>query len=100
MTQKSTDHWFKPRRYGHGVTPSTWQGWATIIAFPVICGLVALALFGLAPGGWSFIVFTIFTALAVVGFVAFVRKKTDGEWRWRWGDRPEATFKRESAPKS
>ena len=42
MTQKATDYWFKPRRYGYG---------------------------------------------AVFAFIAFARKKTDGEWRWQWGDR-------------
>ncbi|MEZ0283111.1 hypothetical protein [Methyloceanibacter sp.] len=28
----------------------------------------------------------IFIPLAAYGFMTFVRKKTDGEWRWRWGD--------------
>jgi hypothetical protein len=23
----------------------------------------------------------------VVAFIAFARTKTDGEWRWSWGDR-------------
>jgi hypothetical protein len=81
----STEYWFRPRRYGHGATPSTWQGWAAIAAFVVVCAVVAIALFGLLPGGWSFILFTLFMVLAVIGFIAFVRKKTDGEWRWRWG---------------
>ena len=90
MTRKegSTDYWFKPRRYGHGATPNTWQGWAAITAFPVICGLVAFALFAWLPPIVSVVFFTIFMAAALVAFIAFVRKKTDGEWRWRWGGRP------------
>jgi hypothetical protein len=31
------------------------------------------------------IAFVIFMTAATIGFIAFVRKKTDGEWRWRWG---------------
>jgi hypothetical protein len=22
------EYWFKPKRYGYGATPVTWQGWA------------------------------------------------------------------------
>jgi predicted membrane metal-binding protein len=82
------DYWFKPRRYGHGASPTTWQGWATIIAFPVICAAVALALFAWLPPIASVVLFTIFMAAALFAFIAFVRKKTDGEWRWSWGNRP------------
>ena len=28
----------------------------------------------------------LFIPLVTYGFMTFVRKKTDGEWRWRWGD--------------
>ena len=35
--------WFKPKRYGYGATPITWQGWALVIGF-------AAAVFGLVWG--------------------------------------------------
>lgn len=41
----NTEHnyWFKRRRYGHGWTPVTWQGWAiTIVFLAVILGSTAL----------------------------------------------------------
>jgi hypothetical protein len=81
-----TDYWFKPRRYGHGASPSRWQGWATIFAFVIIFPLVALALIWAMPNLWGIIAVVIFVLAATLGFIAFVRKKTDGEWRWRWGD--------------
>ena len=37
------------------------------------------------PNVWGILAILIFMPLAVFGFIAFVRKKTDGEWRWRWG---------------
>jgi hypothetical protein len=84
MTQ---DYWFKPRRYGYGATPMVWQGWVAIITLPVICGAVAFALFAWFPPVVAFILFAIFLPAAVFAFIAFVRKRTDGEWRWNWGDR-------------
>jgi len=78
-------YWFKPRRYGYGATPSTWQGWATIAAFIVVCVLGALALFAWAPLPWNIIAFLAFMVLAVLVLISIVRGKTDGAWDWRWG---------------
>jgi hypothetical protein len=87
MSEGSTEYWFKPRRYGHGAMPSTWQGWAALIAFVILFPLVALALMWVMPNIWGLLAFVIFVPPAVFGFITFVRKKTDGEWRWSWGDR-------------
>jgi hypothetical protein len=27
-----TQYWFRPKRFGYGATPITWQGWAVTIA--------------------------------------------------------------------
>jgi hypothetical protein len=81
------DYWFKPRRYGAGATPTTWQGWATIAAFPVVCGLAALGLMWAMPNVLGIIALVIFIPLAAYGFLNFIRKKTDGEWRWQWGEK-------------
>jgi predicted membrane metal-binding protein len=86
--EEKTEYWFKPRRYGHGASSTAWQGWATIVAFPVICAAVTLALFALLPPAVAMILFAIFMIAAIFGFIAFVRNKTEGEWRWSWGDRP------------
>jgi hypothetical protein len=83
--------WFRQRRYGYGSSPSTWQGWATIIAFPIILIVVALVIFGEfpVPDGQALgriVGFLVFVAVALYVFLTFVRAKTTGEWRWRWGD--------------
>jgi hypothetical protein len=88
MTQKSIDYWFKPRRYGHGATPTTWQGWAAIIVFLIVVPLVALGLMWAMPNVFGLLAIVIFIPLAAYFFITLVRNKTDGEWRWRWGDRP------------
>lgn len=87
-------NWFKPRRFGYGATPTTWQGWLIIVAFPILLIIVALVLFVVYPapsGGWAVArvaVFLLIDAVAVLGLIAFVRRKTEGAWRWRWGNRP------------
>jgi hypothetical protein len=84
MTQ---EHWFKPRRYGYGATPTTWQGWAAIVGWAIVVPLVALALMWAMPNALGIGVLVIFVPLAVLSLIAFARRKTDGEWRWGWGDR-------------
>ena len=35
-------YWFKPKQYGYGATPVTWQGWAVVVAGVVVIVLAAL----------------------------------------------------------
>jgi hypothetical protein len=85
MTGGRADHWFKPRRYGAGATPVTWQGWATTAAFPLVCAAMVLALFALMPPVAAFILLAILLPAAAYAFIAFARGKTDGQWDSRWG---------------
>jgi hypothetical protein len=80
-----TAYWFRPKRYGYGATPVTWQGWAITIAaaFVVITASIRLsALSAVDPWFWAIVVIdaVVITALWIIS-----RGKTDGEWRWRWG---------------
>lgn len=41
MTDRSEHRpWFGPKRFGWGIRPQTWQGWAIVLAFVVIVTLV------------------------------------------------------------
>jgi hypothetical protein len=80
-----TEYWFKPKRYGYGATPMTWQGWALTIA--TVLAMVAVSLFlrldttGL-PGLAGLLAFDV----VALGFlIVESHRKTDGVWRWRWG---------------
>jgi len=82
-----TAYWFKPKRYGYGATPVTWEGWAaTVAAILIVAGsVVAMNLLierenAFAWGAWAMAV-----AAVTFWFVQFSRRRTDGEWRWRWG---------------
>jgi hypothetical protein len=79
-----TRYWFKPKRYGYGATPATWEGWAFtgLIAAIVAVGASLLLGNGHAPSGtmwWAFLAIVIALTVVVAKF------KTDGAWRWRWG---------------
>ncbi|MDF7775138.1 hypothetical protein P1X14_07760 [Sphingomonas sp. AOB5] len=72
-------YWFRPKRYGWGATPVTWQGWAATFAL-----IASAVLIGSYAQGLGMIRFALLVPL-VLGFLLLCRAKTDGEWRWRWG---------------
>ena len=80
-------NWFKPKRYGFGATPVTWQCCAVTFA-------TLLAMVGVSVGlrlterhYWAIALIFAFDALALAFLFMVCRRKTEGEWRWRWGDR-------------
>jgi len=81
-------YWFKPKRYGFGAAPSSWQGWALTIAYVAIVAALG-AWMGAEEGevatrALPFI--AIVLALTIL-FVGIAWRTTEGGWRWRWGDK-------------
>jgi hypothetical protein len=80
--------WFKPKRYGLGAAPSSWQGWALTLAY--IAAVMTLGIwFGagedqIAERATPFIFITL--TLTII-FVGIAWRTTEGGWRWRWGDK-------------
>lgn len=74
-----SDYWFRPKRFGLGVSPATWQGWvATLIVVTLGIAVAMLARrFGSAFLALLIPVIAIFIALCIA--------KTKGGMRWRWG---------------
>ena len=81
------EYWFKPKRYGYGATPVTWQGWAVTVATVLAMVSASVCLRLTARSLWTLAALLIFDAVAIFVLVIVSRRKTDGEWRWRWGDR-------------
>jgi hypothetical protein len=83
-----SEYWFRPKTYGYGATPITWQGWAVVAASVIL--IVAAALLILpyrAQSPAALIVFLAVEAAVLAGLWVVCRRKTEGEWRWRWGGR-------------
>jgi hypothetical protein len=80
-----TTYWFKPKRYGYGTTPVTWQGWAVTLSVASVLAASVL----LMAGAGSLVIraaIVVIDLVAVAVLVVVARRKTEGEWRWRWGD--------------
>jgi len=80
-------YWFRPKRYGYGATPITWQGWAlTLGAVGVFVAATLTVMRHTALDAVFWLAVAVDFA-AIFALVEISRRKTDGEWRWRWGDR-------------
>ena len=82
-----TTHWFRPKQYGYGATPVTWQGWVITIAAVIVLVAATYSLTSLSAINLWFWAALLVDAVVVATLLVVSRQKTDGEWRWRWGDR-------------
>ena len=81
-----TTYWFKPKRYGYGATPVTWQGWAITLAFAAVVITATIAARTLGAGEpWAAVALLAIDIVAIGTLWIVSRRKTEGEWRWRWG---------------
>ena len=78
-----TAFWFKPRRYGYGATPTTWQGWAVVAAYIGAAWGTKAAL--ITPEHPRIALFLVAVAAETALLIIVCRRKTEGAWRWRWG---------------
>ena len=87
-----TQYWFKPKRYGYGATPVSWEGWTvTFLAAAFVAGsIVAMNLVVDKSDVVAWLVWAALIAVATFWFIQFTRRRTEGEWRWRWGNRSDA----------
>ena len=74
-------YWFRPKTYGYGATPMTWEGWALSLAVgAVFAGSIVVMMLLVHQGNaaawmlWS---------VAVVGLIAVVRAPVPATDRWR-----------------
>lgn len=79
------NYWFRPKRYGYGATPTTWQGW--VLTVGTVLAMIAVSLFlRLATESyWALAVLVAFDVIALGALAAISYWKTEGAWRWRWG---------------
>jgi hypothetical protein len=90
-----TQYWFRPKRYGYGATPVAWEGWAvTLGAVIVLAGSVfAMNVLVDKSNVVAWLTWAMLMAAGTWWFVQFCRRRTDGEWRWRWGVRSDVGAK-------
>lgn len=87
-----TTYWFRPKRFGYGFVPVTWEGWAATF---LMIGLLFLAAYvdGILTVQSEVVTMQQgFRFLLDVFFIAsiscyFFEKKMKEELRWRWWNR-------------
>ena len=87
MARSSNEYWFKPKTHGYGATPATWQGWLVTLGFVAVITFfsvaVMLAMRETKPVA-GYLAWALMVLGSVYAFTQFARKRTDGEWAWRW----------------
>ena len=89
MTQEA-NYWFRPRSYGYGAAPTNWKGWAVTAAY--VLAIWGFAVLFAPPRGdaatWGDLAIW-FGGIAAITlpFIWLCRAKTDGKWRWSWGNK-------------
>ena len=74
--------WFRAKRFGYGAgLPFKWQGWVSLALYVLV--MVGLGLFADGPGAMPTIATVVLMLLITGIFVAIVRKRTEGGWKWR-----------------
>ena len=83
------EYWFRPKRWGYGAVPVTWQGWAAIDVYAAVL-LVATLGYAAAlteastgPALAATAIWLGFLLIWTLGFLGLARARTDGEWTWR-----------------
>ena len=75
-----TAYWFKQKRFGYGAAPVTWQGWVLMLVY------LAIVLGCIAMSAWRLDLAAILLVAATAVFMRWSWLKTEGGWRWRWGN--------------
>ena len=70
-------YWFKPKKYGYGATPSSWEGW--FLTLFIILIIIARTI-QLQNNPVRLIVELI---IIIVILTPVTKIKTKGEWKWR-----------------
>ena len=89
------DYWFKPKRYGYGAVPVTWQGWlVTIVSLSIMMGLTVVLIVqpqsaGHQPEPAMVALWAVLLGVILSASMRIARAKTKGEWKLHWGQRDE-----------
>ena len=86
---KHNKYWFKPKRFGWGFTPISWEGWiATAIVVIILLFIAYTNNFYTENITNKDITFFILELAIIIYFIIKIFKpRTQGEVKWNWGRR-------------
>jgi hypothetical protein len=81
-------YWFRPKTFGYGATPITWEGWGVMLGSAIVTIFSILTVVLSEAQHWpdrrpiqgaGLVVFV----ATMIATIIISRKKTDGEWKLR-----------------
>ncbi len=91
MTQAEKRYWFRPKMYGYGAQPLNWKGWMAVLVYVAVVMSFTVPLTFLPTlseperAGGDVAIWLVLMVVVTLTFVGLCWVKTDGQWRWRWG---------------
>ena len=84
----SERYWFRPKSFGYGSTPLTWEGWAVTLGSMVVTMATILTAVVAEVHRWPDrravqVACLIAFATTLIVTIGVSRRKIDGDWRWR-----------------
>jgi hypothetical protein len=79
------EFWFKPKTFGYGATPTTWEGWAVVAVYGVVILACVVAMLVRKESFSTFASSMAVIAVATIALIAVSLQKTDGAWGWNAG---------------
>lgn len=83
-------NWFRPKSYGYGLMPISWQGWLSTLLLLTFFILGAYANNFFNPPSLTLqnlANYLVEVALLIGLFLLWAQDKTDGEIEWKWGNK-------------
>lgn len=77
---KHNKYWFKPKAFGYGATPTTWEGWVVVAVFIVYLLSISMLITEGNVGNYF-----LYFVVGIVALIIISKKRTDGEWKWNFG---------------
>ena len=87
MQNDNKQYWFKPKRFGYGLEPCSWQGWLATLIFTgcILLNAYLNNFFTENISDKNIIKFIIILILLIILFIKFSAGKTKGKIKWNWG---------------
>ena len=77
--------WFRAKTHGYGAgLPIAWQGWLVLLLY--LAAMIGLATLAAGASGGALVGVIVGMGLVTALFVLIARARTEGGWRWRWGN--------------
>jgi hypothetical protein len=79
------EFWFKPKTFGYGATPTTWEGWAVVAVYALVIMACVVAMIARKESFSTHVSSMAVIAVATIALIVVSLQKTDGAWGWNAG---------------